>query len=104
MQLERIGHHQEWEDKYYELFYALGIKKIHVNDPAASKSRLFDNFESVARQHIFLIFSMMSCMSLVLFASKYMRQSEKYCLERVLVGATPALDNLNHTMSRKTGE
>lgn len=37
IQLERNGHHQEWKEKYTELFYALGFKKIESNEIDSSE-------------------------------------------------------------------
>ena len=38
IQLERVGHYQIWEEKYTDLFYALGFKKVHTNDKNSSKT------------------------------------------------------------------
>jgi len=72
--LERVGHFQEWEDKYSALFYALGIKEMTVNN----------NDE-------------------MLISSSRWRSNDVFCLERVIVGTEPLLDNLNRTVDIATG-
>lgn len=39
----------------------------------------------------------------MLISSKFFRTSDVHCLERVIVGAAPTLDNLNHTIDLATG-
>lgn len=39
----------------------------------------------------------------MLIASKISMTTDVYCLERVIVGAQPILDNINYSMSKTTG-
>ena len=97
IQLERLGYHVKWEsaNNCSELFYALGFKAIKVNDESSSK------FECSEDSCIFLCDLFHA--KIVLLSSKLLRKSDVYCLERVIVGSAPALDNLNRTKSTETG-